>query len=286
MGRYISGTDGFSYKYATGEQDNNLTDLAAAAGVGSSYVKPEFWAWMPETEENRVFDCIALAKAVVAETGAAGEVTAVSRYPDAGILLDAGYGGYVLEFVQYAMAEQILEIARRVDRALPYPARLMPLVGVARFVMSREDAPRMLSYVNGFLPENLSVSEVSILACREKGLDAAFGKQLRALRGKNDFLPFMGFQILCHAIWKDLPRVEVWEKDPAITAAGFWENAREWGPSWLLGSGEKTAEQRWVSGMVRLFQGDATGARTEFVAARERGEARATRWVEMVDRPL
>jgi len=286
MGRYIAGTEGFSYKYATGEQDNNLTNLAAASGVGSSYVRPEFWAWMPETEANHAFDCITLAKAIVAETGAEGEITGVSRYPDAGIFLDEGYGGYVLEFVQYAMAEQILEVARRVDRALPHPARLMPLVGVARFILSREDHPRMLAYVNGFLPESLAVSEVKILAGRERGREGAFDKQLRALRGQEDFLPFMGFQILCHAIGKDLPRLEVWEKDPAITANGFWENAPEWGPSWLLGSGEKTAEQRWVSGMVRLFQGDSAGARTEFVAAREGGEARATRWVEMLDRPL
>ncbi|MRG90965.1 hypothetical protein [Polyangium spumosum] len=284
MGRYICGTDGFSYKYATGEQDNNLTDLAAASGVGSSYVRPEFWAWMPEVEQNHVFDCITLAKGIVAETGAAGEITAVSRYPEAGICLDQGYGGYVLEFVQYAMAEQLLEVARRVDRALSHPARLMPLVGVARFVMSREEYPRMLAYVNGFLPENLAVSEVKILAARARGLDAAFGKQLLALRGKSDFLPFMGFQILCHAIWRDLPRVEVWEKDPAITATGFWENTPAWGPPWLRAADATTAEERWVSGLVRLFQGDGEGARTEFVAAREGGEVRATRWVEMLAR--
>jgi hypothetical protein len=281
MGRYLSGTEGFSYKYLYGEQSNDLVELAGASGVGASFLKPVFWAWMPAIGERQRFDCVALARAIVAETGAKGEISGVARYPDGGVPMEGRSSGYALEFVQYGMAEQVLEVVRRMDRDLSHPASEAVLVGLGCWGMERAAYPAMLSYVNGYLPEPLRLSEKAILDGKVNGLDDGFGAQLRALRGHEDLLPFMAFQILCHALWHDLPRVDVWELDPAVEAAEFWQDVREWGPEWL-GKDGMSAEQRWVWGVVRVFQGRSEEAKKELLAALNAGEPRAARWLSML----
>jgi hypothetical protein len=64
MGRYLRGTEGFSYKYAFAAQEDNLDELADELGVGTGGLLPAFGGAYLEIEENFEVPVIPLLRAI------------------------------------------------------------------------------------------------------------------------------------------------------------------------------------------------------------------------------
>jgi hypothetical protein len=284
MGHYLSGTNGFSYRHPNREFVTNILDYAPVMDFGGGFVKPIFWAFVPALQDRRFFECVPLAKLIVADTKAKGEIDRVARYPDRGVPIEGGEERGSLDVVQYGLAEQVLEVVRRVDDALEHPAAEMSLMGLGAWGMTRDEYPKMIEFVNSFLPKRLALTEAAIVAGKAKGLARGFEPHLRVLKSLEEHLGYAGFNIICHALWNELPRMDVWDRDPVIEADEFWDNAQEWGPPWLGGE-EMTAEQRWVWGVVNVFRRQDEIAMDELAAALGAGEPRAERWLSMLNGP-
>ena len=113
MGRYLRGTNGFSYKYAFAAQDDNLRELPSAMGAGEVGLVPSFGGGYVNVEKNFDIDVIPLLRAIQTDGVArGGEIGGVM--PTQGDALTSP----TLEFVQYALGENIVEVVRRLDSAL------------------------------------------------------------------------------------------------------------------------------------------------------------------------
>lgn len=278
MGRYLSAEKGFSYKYIHAEQPDNLMALAAKSGTGSSVVVPTFEAPIDEEERNLSFNCITLARSIVQETGASGEISRLIKYPTDAVPVHYADES-TLEFVQYAMAEQIVEVLKRIDEQLPHPITHLFLVGTAGYTLTEKEHEPLLKWINTFLPEHLKVSKQALSNSKES-VDKSFPDALKTLWGTEDFLPFMAFQILHHAISHSLPRMTVKENGPGIEADAFWKLVPEWGPSIFGPSMPSTPEEQFTRGLVQLFAGNQKGAMESLKACKAEGGKQAERYLK------
>lgn len=280
MGRYLSGPKGFSYKYVFAEQPDNLMALGAASGAGTAVVVPTFEALVEREERHISFNCIALARTIAAETGAKGELAGLLQYPT-----DAVPVKYAdenpLEFVQYAMAEQIVEVLKRIDAQLPHAASHLFLVGTAGYLIEEAQYGCLLTWINGFLPNELHVQREA-LANSKGELDNTWQNVLRTLWGTEDFLPFMAFQILHHALTHGLPLITIQENGPGIEAENFWSLVPELGPPIFGETMPNTIDGLFARGLVQLFSGNPRDALKSLEACQALDGAQASRYLTLL----
>ncbi|MEO7092728.1 MAG: hypothetical protein ABI175_05725, partial [Polyangiales bacterium] len=155
MGRYLRGTDGFSYKYAFASQDDNLRELANASGVGRGALLPSFGGGYVDIEKNFDIPVIPLLRSI-RDDGVAvgGEIGGV--VPPSGDALSMP----TLEFVQYALGENLIEVVLRLDGALEGIPLGVTLEGYATYTLDRSEHPGMLAYVNRFLAKPVGLDDL------------------------------------------------------------------------------------------------------------------------------
>ncbi len=277
MGRYLSGSNGFSYKYIHAQQPDNLMALAVKSGAGSSVVVPTFEAPIDEEERNLSINCIALARDIVAATGAQGEISRIVKYPTDAVPVHYADES-TLEFVQYAMAEQIVEVLKRIDAQLPHPVTHLFLVGTAGYMLEEKEHAQLLKWVNTFLPEKLKVTKKA-LANSKEAVDEEWREVLKALWGVEDFVPFMAFQIVHHALVNSLSRMTVKETGPGIEAEGFWSLVPEWGPPIFGSQWPSAPDALFARALVQLFSGNQKDAIESLKACKAAGGQYAQRYL-------
>lgn len=204
MGRYISGSRGFSYKYVYGRQPSNLGELVGWAGTGSGgfgggltcrFLLP---VGAPEDE---LLDAVGPMTCVFQRRWSAADVLG-------GIGVRAPGD---LEDLVYATAERWPDVLREVERRLPVPPTVpsgLSLDAGARWSLER--------------------SQWDALAARiGKGVDparpASFALASEALwtSGEDELLPFLALQALTHAVKYDLDHLELVDADPVDT--NLWD---------------------------------------------------------------
>lgn len=265
MGRYLRGTNGFSYKYAFAEQDENLGELPNAMGAGQAGLVPSFGGAYKNVEQNFGVAVIPLLRAIAKDgVAVAGEIDRV--VPESGDALDSP----TLEHVQYALGENIVEVARRLDEALediPFGA---DLEGYSTLHVERAEYPAVLAYINQFLATPATLDELRDGA----RVDALWNE----LGSTENYLPAMALGILSHAVTHDLPAIDVHESDRSMYAPNFWSGAMEWGPQIFDGSKLSSGAEWFARGIVEYF--NRSDARESFAAAVAAGFAPATRWAK------
>jgi hypothetical protein len=275
MGRYLAGTKGFSFKYASG-QDSNLRELDVESGAGTATLVPVFVAPLPALERNEEIDCVPLALEIVRDTRAGGEIRGVLAR---GRALP---GRPTLEFIQYAMAQNLVEVLRRIDLRLPAPASALHMVGYARYELSRAHWAQLLDYVNRALPTG--GTRVDLAAFKTP---ARVRSATEALLDSEAFLPALALAILAHAVANDLDVVEVEERDAGVRADELWDLVlNDWGPP--IFSKELPAEHDalFARGLVLLFAGQQKEAVEALLRGHELGDPRARRWLGELGVPV
>lgn len=266
MGRYLRGTNGFTYKYVYAQQEANLSELAGMAGAGRGGIEPLLAASMDALERTDYLPVMELLRAAVQRAGAAGgETQALLRR--SGVL-----GARSLEFVMYAVAESIVPLAAILDERLEAPAQHVELCARTAYELPRADHEKMLAWVNGFLDKPLTLA----------GVKRGIGGAAKQLEGVEDYVPFMGLHILQHAVAHDLDLMEVSESMPETRADDYWTLARtEWGPSEIGPHAPVPGDRdaRFARALVALWQGERDEAMALLRACREQGDPRARRWL-------
>ncbi|MFT3694992.1 MAG: hypothetical protein QM831_17780 [Kofleriaceae bacterium] len=265
MGRYLRGTNGFSYKYAFAEQENNLGELRDASSAGGGGLLPSFGGGYRDREENFDVPAIPLLRAIQRDGKAVGgEIDGVVS-GDGDTVSDS------LEFVQYALGENIVEVVLRLDAALEGVPFAVMLEGYATYDLAREDWPQLARYIDGFRDAKLDLAE---LKDEKRAEEIA-----RELGNASAYLPAMALWILQHAVAHDLPMLSVYESQPSRYADNFWEGVTEWGPS-IFYSPPSTPEEWFVRGLCEMFRKDAAAAQESLAQALKGGFERAKRWLE------
>jgi hypothetical protein len=268
MGRYLRGTEGFSYKYAFAAQEDNLGELADELGVGTGGLLPAFGGAYVDIEENFEVPVIPLLRAIQQDGKACGgEIRRV--VPDVGELLPSP----TLEFVQYAIGENIVEVVKRLDGELESVPHSIMLDGIAAFELVERDYGAVLAYVN----ERLAAKDRLELAdlAQAKSVDGAFEK----LGDKDGYLPAMALAIVRHAVTNKLPSIAVRETQASRYADDLWGLVTEWGPN-IFGSTQPTSGEAWfVRAVVGLMRKKADG-KPAMATALQHGFEPAKRWVQ------
>lgn len=268
MGRYLRGTAGFSYKYAFAAQEDNLGELASTLGVGAGGLLPVFGGGYVEIEENFEVSVISLLRAIQKDGKARGsEINGVVT--DDGEVLSSN----TLEFVQYAIGENIVEVVKRLDGELEHVPMSIMLDGIAAFELVKRDYGKALSYVNKRLAakERLELADLS----DRNRVEVALGK----LRGKDGYLPGMALWIVQHAVSNKLPSIAVREATPSRYADDLWGLVTEWGPD-IFGATQPASGEEWfVRAVVDLMREKPEG-NVEMATALQDGYAPAKRWVK------
>ncbi|MDI1444242.1 hypothetical protein [Polyangium sp. 6x1] len=283
MGRTIRGQKGFSYTYAEGEQPVNLLSLAAVSGAGTSLVVPEMVGRVSGSDVPISWSCLALGRALV-ERGKAsrqGELGALLRKLDGDWIRVDDPRHVPLEFVQDAMAENVVAIALRIDAEAKGPLLSLALAGTCGYHLPRADWHRMLGFVNESLPHAKRLDMGMLRETAGKGPEA-LAAQGSSLHGEIEGLPFVGLSILCHAVGHDLEGLLVHEDEPEVHAEGFWDLALAW-HDWLgepAGSAEPSV--LFARALVAHFAGRKIEARRLFLACADAGERRATRYLALL----
>jgi hypothetical protein len=248
MGRYLYGTQGFEYKYAVAKQSSNLGILSNYTDIGTSLVEPSFLIVTYDSEESAYANCIDLAKEIIAETGATGEITRFANYQ---IPCVSG-GENSLEFIQYAMAENIVEVLTRLDQRSQDPIALLALVGKASFSLKIEEWAEALKWLNRYVQPELTIESLTTLEVSDNH-QSMYQTIYRQLADKEDFYPWMMFCFLHHAVYNQLPQMTVFEQSHEIEADSFWELTLEWGPPIFQTGSVTTADQLFAVALVRHF---------------------------------
>jgi len=265
MGRYLRGTAGFSYKYAFAEQDDNLRELSNAAGAGNGALLPLFGGGYEDVEENFNIPVIPLLRAIKEERKAVGgEIERFVR--SSGDTLPSP----TLEFVQYALGENLIEVVLRLDRALEHIPFAVTLEGYATYDLDRAEYPTVLAYINRFLATPAVLDDL-----RSDQRAEAIWSELGAVE---DHLPAMASWILHHAVAHDLPAISIHESDRSLYAPDFWDLVTDWGPSILDSATPSSPEQWFVRGFCELWRGDRDGGARSIAEASKAGFAPAARW--------
>ncbi|MRG96111.1 hypothetical protein [Polyangium spumosum] len=281
MGRTIRGQKGFTYTYVEGEQPVNLLYLAAVSGAGFSLVVPELRGRAAGDVSPVSWSCLALGRELV-ERGKAsrqGELGALLRKLDGDFLRVDDPHHVSLAFVQDAMAENVATIVERIDAEARLPLEALVLVGSSGYHLARGDWPKMLVFVNESLPRAKRLDMGMLREALGKGPEA-LAPQWSSLRGKIDYLPFMGFSLLCHAALHDIEGLVVHEDEPEVRAEGFWELARAW-HAWDAAPRTEPGAP-FAQALVAHFAGHKAEARRLLLACQEAGELRAARYVAMM----
>ncbi|MDI3281972.1 hypothetical protein [Polyangium sp. 15x6] len=283
MGRTIRGQKGFSYTYVEDEQPVNLLYLAAVSGAGMSLVVPEMVGLVSGNDAPVSWSCLALGRALV-ERGKAsrqGELGALLRKLDGDFLRVDDPHHVPLEFVQDAMAENVVALVERIDAESERPLLELTLAGKSGYRLPRADWPKMLVFVNESLPRTKRLDLGMLREAAGKG-PGALGPQWSSLRGKIDFLPFMGLSVLCHAVEHDLEGLLVYEDEPEVYAEGFWDLSLAW-HDWL-GDAAETSEPSalFARALVSHFAGRKIDARRLFLSCADAGDRRAARYLALV----
>jgi hypothetical protein len=214
MGRYVRGSQGFSYKYAYGRQPSNLGELASWAGVGSG----GFGGGLA---------CQFLAPAGLSEgdlVDGAGPLTCVyqRRWPASDVLGTLGAEAPAdVEFLIYAIADRWQDVLREVERRLPVPPNTLSLDAGASYALDRAQwgalAARIGHGVDPALPASFAPAQEALWAS-----------------GQDELLPFLALSALQHAVRHDLERLELEDVDPVDT--NLWDVVADVagapGPSW------------------------------------------------------
>ncbi|MDC0744336.1 hypothetical protein [Polyangium mundeleinium] len=283
MGRTIRGHKGFSYTYVEGEQPVNLLYLAAVSGAGMSLVVPEMVGRVAGDDTPVAWSCLALGRALV-ERGKAsrqGELAALLRKLDGDWIRVDDPHHVPLEFVQDAMAENVVAIVERIDAEVERPLRELTLAGKSGYHLPRADWPKMLAFVNESLPRAKRLDMGMLRDAAGQGSDA-LAPQGSSLRGKVDFLPFMGLSILCHAVEHDLEGVLVHEDEPEVHADGFWDLALAW-HDWLGdAAGGMEPSVLFARALVAHFARRKIEARRLLLSCADAGERRAARYLALL----
>jgi hypothetical protein len=265
MGRYLRGTEGFSYKYAFASQDDNLRELSHASGAGRGALLPSFGGGYISIEKNFDIPVIPLLRAIKTEGKAVGGEIAGVLPPAGDTLLSS-----TLEFVQYALGENLIEVVLRLDRALEDIPLGVTLEGYATYNLDRAEYPTALAYINRFLAAPVELDEL-----RSEQRVEAIWRELGDVEG---YLPAMALSILQHAVRHDLPAISVHESDRSLYAPDFWELAAEWGPSIFYSATPGSPAEWFVRGFCELLRGDREGGTRSMATAAKAGFAPATRW--------
>lgn len=280
MAGTLRGQNGFSYAYVEDEQPVNLLYLAAVSGAGISLVVPEMVGVVAGDEAPRSWSCLALGRELI-ERGKAsrqGELGALLRKLDGDWIRVDDPHHLSLEFVQDAMAENVVAIVERIDASSDRALLELTLAGKSGYRLPRMDWPKMLLFVNESLPRTKRIDMGLLREAAGKG-PGALARQWSSLRGKIDYLPFMGLSVLAHAVEHDLEGLLVHEDEPEVVAEGFWELACAW-HDWLGDAGGAVDPAvRFARGLVAHFGGHKAESRRLLSACRDAGDARATRYL-------
>jgi hypothetical protein len=268
MGRYLRGTEGFSYKYAFAEQEDNLVELAGALGAGTGGILPAFGGGYVDIEENFEVPVIPLLRAIQKDGKATGgEIGGVM--PKDGELLPSP----TLEFVQYAIGENIVEVVKRLDAALEGVPHGIELDGLAAFELAKRDYGKALAYVNKRLAakDRLELTDLG----NAKKTDAALAR----LGDTDNYLPAMALCIVRHAVQHKLSTIAVRETQASRSASDLWNLVTEWGPN-IFGAAPPSSGEEWfVRAVVDLMRRDDAG-KPEMATALKAGHEPAKRWVK------
>jgi hypothetical protein len=266
MGRYLRGTNGFTYKYVYAEQGANLRELAETAAAGRGGIEPLLSASMDALERTDDLPAMELLRMAVRRAGAAGGET--QALLGRGNVIDA----HSFELVMYAVAESIVPLAAVLDERLEAPAQHVELCARAAYELRRADHDKLLAWLNGFLERPLTLADI------KRDIASA----AKELEGVDDYMPFMGLHILHHAVAHDLDLLEISESLPETRADDYWALARtEWGPR-ELSPHEPTPQDpdaRFARALVAFWQGEPDEAMTLLRACHEQGDPRAHRWL-------
>lgn len=281
--RRITGEQHFVYEYVPKEQPPNLIYLSAVSGAGRSFVVPELAGPLAKDDHGVAWNCIALARELLQEGKASrqGELAAMLRKLDDDFLV-ASDTSISLASVESAMAENIVCVLEKIDAAEAEPLLDLMLVGTAGYELSRGDWPKMLTFVNESLPRPRQLDWTTFEASARSGAEDAFEKQWISLRGRVDYLPFMGFSILIHAVRHEIDKLLLREDEPEIFSEGFWESVRDW-HGWSDEATESAdPRERFARGLVEHFAGRSTAARRILSASKKAGDARAERYLAIL----
>jgi len=282
MARTIRADHGYEYAYVPGEQPANLLYLAAVSGAGTAIIVPQFIALLEGTDQPTAFPCVPLGRDLMSRGKASpnGELGALLRALHDEFLRIRDPHHASLEFVQSAMAENIVEILERIDAQSERALLDLMLVGTVGYLLPKSDWPRMLLFVNESLPRPRKL-DLAVLATKPDSAAAedTRNKQRQLLRGKVDYLPFLGLSLLEHAIQNDRDALIAHEDEPELFAEGFWELVREW-HGWR-NDAPPTVEPRarFTRALVAHFAGRNPEARRILNLCKASGDTRADRYL-------
>lgn len=266
MGRYLRGTQGFSYKYVYAEQDANLRDLADAAGAGRGGIEPLLSASMDALERTDDFPAMELLRRAVRRAGAIGGETRALLGRD-NLIYPSSF-----EYAMYAVAESIVPLVAVLDERLEAPAQHVELCGRAAYALPRADHEKLLAWLNGYLARPLALADI--------GGDIT--APAAELEGVEDYLPFLGLHVLHHAVAHDLELLEIAESMPETRTDDYWALARtEWGPRELAPRqpAPSDPDARFARALVAFWQGERDEAMALLRACHEARDPRAHRWL-------
>jgi hypothetical protein len=257
VGDWVRGTDGFSRK----RFDVELLVLGRESKVGRSSLIPALIAPLVTREENHRLDCVPLVRDIVRDTHADGEIRGV-LVPEGRVLPST-----TLEFMQYALAENIVEVMRRLDAALPEPASGLFLEGYAIYRLERAEWPALLSFVQRVLG-----TPVELAALTTDHVDE--------LINAGEHTASMAASILLHAHARKLDVIEIEDRRASLEADNFWELVRgDWGPPIFGRNPPEALDPLFARGLVLHFSGDSDGAKQALERSHAAGDPRARRWL-------
>jgi hypothetical protein len=264
MGRYLSGTADFRYKYATAKQPNNLCDLASYLKAGRGSLVPMFEA--VRSLERKTFKIVATVPcmALVRNLSCRG----IEMLPGEGDVLETD----TMESLEQVIADEVVDVVLRIDELLvEVPTRII-FFAHQRFVLMRSDWDAALQRINDRLASPLCL----------KDLEERFDSTLQALGDADQHLPSMALFILAHAVEHDLDMMEVREEDESLISVDFWQMLSRRGPRILGRWRPRTTEQWLVRGIVEFLQNEHEAARLSLRVALQRDDSRARRWLDVL----
>lgn len=285
MSRVVHGDKAFQYEYVPKEQPHNLLYLSAVSGAGTSFLVPELVGLLANEDASLSWNCLAIGRALLLDGKASrqGELGALLRKVDRDYLR-ADEASLSMAAIESAMAENIVPLLDRLDASVKAPLLDLMLVGTVGYELSRADWLKMFSFLNESLsrPRQLDWGAFETAALTDNS--EVLLRIQTGLRGKVEYLPWMGFSILAHAVRNGMDRLVVRESEPEMLAEGFWEQVRQWHGFEEASASAGGGSQCFASGLVAHFAGREGDARRALMACKKAGDARAERYLAMLGR--
>lgn len=218
----LRGDSGFEYAALIGAPQQAST-LASKLGVGTSGVVAKLSAFSTAQKLGDL-SLVPLVRELV-ESGRGGELASV--YVEKGSFLPSP----TLEFMQYAIGQELVEVVRRLDVALPAAAHSCGFWGYWGYRVERSDFGALLAYANKRLPASDQLTPTQLL---EKASFAKAAKALLPVHNGSDVTAHLSLALVHHALEHELASLTVEDEFADLRADDFWQNVGEWGRTSVL----------------------------------------------------